>query len=252
MERAITPRTRAILPVYLYGQVAAMDALGDLARARGLAIVADAAQAVGASYAGRPGGRVGRRHHALVLPDQEPGRLRRRRHGADHARRRGRARAAAPRSRRAAPVHARRAGRLQPARRAAGRAAPREAHAPGRVERAPPRDRRGTTTPRSPALPLVLPVERAPARHIYHQYTVRSAKREALAAALAGLGVGTADPLPEHDPRPAPLLAAERGPRLPGGRPRPPRRCCRLPCFPELRIRRWTRWWTRSSGRSPR
>jgi dTDP-4-amino-4,6-dideoxygalactose transaminase len=54
VERAITPRTRAIVPVYLYGQVAAMDALGDLARARGLAIVADAAQAVGASYAGRP------------------------------------------------------------------------------------------------------------------------------------------------------------------------------------------------------
>src|SRR5258706_373322 len=54
VERAITPRTRAILPVYLYGQVAAMDALGDLARARGLVIVADGAQAVGASYAGRP------------------------------------------------------------------------------------------------------------------------------------------------------------------------------------------------------
>ena len=42
------------MPVYLYGQPAAMDALGELARARGLVIVADAAQAVGASYAGRP------------------------------------------------------------------------------------------------------------------------------------------------------------------------------------------------------
>jgi dTDP-4-amino-4,6-dideoxygalactose transaminase len=54
VERAITSRTRAIVPVYLYGQVATMDALGELARARGLVIVADAAQAVGASYAGRP------------------------------------------------------------------------------------------------------------------------------------------------------------------------------------------------------
>ncbi|HSE05975.1 MAG TPA: DegT/DnrJ/EryC1/StrS family aminotransferase, partial [Methylomirabilota bacterium] len=54
VERAITPRTRAMVPVHLYGQMAAMDVLGDLARARGLAIVADAAQAVGASYGGRP------------------------------------------------------------------------------------------------------------------------------------------------------------------------------------------------------
>src|SRR5258705_2596981 len=53
VERAITPRTRAIVPVYLYGQVAAMDPLRDLARARGLLIVADASQPVGATYAGR-------------------------------------------------------------------------------------------------------------------------------------------------------------------------------------------------------
>lgn len=48
VERAITPRTRAIIAVHLYGQMAAMDALLALAGQHGLAIIEDAAQAVGA------------------------------------------------------------------------------------------------------------------------------------------------------------------------------------------------------------
>jgi len=59
IEPAITPRTRAIIPVHLTGRPAAMDRIGEIATRRGLAVVEDAAQAVGARFAGRPIGSFG-------------------------------------------------------------------------------------------------------------------------------------------------------------------------------------------------
>jgi perosamine synthetase len=56
---AITPRTRAIMPVHLYGQPAAMDALMELAERHGLAVIEDAAEAIGAKHRGKPCGTIG-------------------------------------------------------------------------------------------------------------------------------------------------------------------------------------------------
>jgi dTDP-4-amino-4,6-dideoxygalactose transaminase len=59
VERAITPRTRAILPVHLYGRPADMDALREIAARHNLRILEDAAQAHGARYRGKRVGSLG-------------------------------------------------------------------------------------------------------------------------------------------------------------------------------------------------
>ena len=53
IEAAITSRTKAIMPVSLYGQVADMDAINAIAARHGLAVIEDAAQSFGAGYRGR-------------------------------------------------------------------------------------------------------------------------------------------------------------------------------------------------------
>jgi dTDP-4-amino-4,6-dideoxygalactose transaminase len=60
IERAITPRTKAILPVHLYGQACDMDALCGIARKHGLLLIEDVAQAHGATFAGQRVGSFGK------------------------------------------------------------------------------------------------------------------------------------------------------------------------------------------------
>lgn len=59
VEAAVTPRTRAIIPVHLYGHPAEMDALSEIARKHNLFLIEDAAQAHGATYKGKRCGSIG-------------------------------------------------------------------------------------------------------------------------------------------------------------------------------------------------
>ena len=59
IEAAVTPRTRAIIPVHIFGLPADMDAIGEVARRHGLTVIEDAAQSIGATWRGAQTGTIG-------------------------------------------------------------------------------------------------------------------------------------------------------------------------------------------------
>ncbi len=59
IEEKITDKTKAIIPVHLYGQCADMDAINDIAKKHGLKVIEDCAQAAGATYKGKKAGSLG-------------------------------------------------------------------------------------------------------------------------------------------------------------------------------------------------
>ena len=72
-EAAITSRTRAIIPVHLYGQCADMDAVLEISKRCGIAVIEDAAQAVGATYKGRRAGSMGQAGCFSFFPSKNLG-----------------------------------------------------------------------------------------------------------------------------------------------------------------------------------
>jgi len=229
--RALTPRTKAVMPVHLYGHPAAIDRLAAFARARGLALVEDDAQAIGATWGDRPLGgwsdaaclsfyptknlgACGDAGMVVTTRDDVAERVRRLRHHGDTGRyhhvevgycsRLDEVQAAWLR------VKLRHLGEWTERRRAIAA-----------------RYRAGLA-----GLPLTLPVERPGARHVYHLFTVRHAQRDALAKRLADAGVGTAVHYPRAVPD-QPVFAADGERRWPEAY-RAAREVLSLPCYPEM------------------
>ena len=232
LEAAVTPRTRAVVPVHLYGQPAAMDEIEAIARRRGLAVVADAAQAVGASYGGRPiaawgdastlsfyptknlGG-CGDGGMVLTTRDDVAERVRLLR---DHGS-----------SRKYVHVELGYSSRLDELQAALLRVKLTHlAEWTDARRRLAARYRDGLA-----GTGLGLPAERPPARHVYHQFAVRAPRRDALAAALAALGVGTS----VHYPTILPCQPLFSRPGVERDFPHAAQAATEmlgLPCFPEI------------------
>ncbi len=71
VEAAVTPCTRAILAVHVFGQTCAMDAILDIARRRGLEVIEDACEALGGTYRGRYAGTFGRAGVFAFYPNKQ-------------------------------------------------------------------------------------------------------------------------------------------------------------------------------------
>ena len=75
LERAITPHTKAILPVHLNGRVCGMELIMSIAERHSLLVIEDAAQALGATYRGKKAGSVGRWAVSAFTPSRSWGAL---------------------------------------------------------------------------------------------------------------------------------------------------------------------------------
>ncbi len=199
VEAAITPRTRAIIPVHLYGQCADMDRLMAIARRHNLLVVEDAAQAIGATWRGTSAGSFGIAGTISFYPTKnlsaigEAGlvvsnddafatKLRQiRNHGQSER-----------------YFHHYIGGnfRMDGIQAAALRVKMR--HLPDWTEARRRRAARYSTA--LAGTPITCPVVNSEAHHVFHQYTIRAPQRDALRAHLAEAGVATGlyYPLPLH------------------------------------------------------
>ena len=199
VEALITERTRAILPVHLYGQPADLAALMEIAERRGLWLIEDAAQAHGAEVDGRkcgsighlacfsfyPGKNLGAYGDAGAVTGNDPQLLDRIRRLRDHGR--------TTKYEHIEIGFAERIDALQAA--ILGAKLP---HLESWTERRRAHARRYDAL--LAEADVTTPIERDDARHVYHLYVLRSAHRDALLAHLtaSGIAAGIHYPIPLH------------------------------------------------------
>jgi dTDP-4-amino-4,6-dideoxygalactose transaminase len=199
LEAAITRRTRAIMPVHLYGQPADMDPILEIASRHGIPVIEDAAQAHGAEYRGRRCGSMGAVAGFSFYPGKNLGAY-------------GEGGAVA--SSRADIVHTSRLLRDWGAARKYEHTLKgfnyRMDGIQGAILRVKMKHIEGWTEARRSRaalyarelrdLPMRLPQERPGCRHVYHVYAVRTRERERLQAALLerGIHTGIHYPIPVH------------------------------------------------------
>jgi dTDP-4-amino-4,6-dideoxygalactose transaminase len=232
VDKAVTPRTRAIMPVHLYGQPAAMDAITAIARARGLVVVEDAAQAVGASYGDKPAGAWGDAACLSFYPTKnlggcgDGGMILTAREEVARQVRRLRDHGSPRKYEHVELGYSSRLDELQAALLRVKLRRLEDWNQSRRRIAARYRELLGDA-------PLTLPEERSPARHVYHQFTVRTPKRDALALALTDAGIGTAVHYPIAIPA-QPMFALTDADRAFPHAARASAEVLSLPCFPEL------------------
>ena len=241
----ITNRTRAIIPVHIFGQMAAMAPIMEIARSHGLVVIEDAAQAIGAEQSGRRAGSIGHYGCFSFFPSKNLGCF-----GdggmvvTDDTARADRVRALRVHGEGAKYRHKHVGGnfRLDALQAAVVRA--KLPHLDGWSD-----ERRGNAALYSRLLgdlarrepPLLTLPEVVTDRHVFNQYVVRLADRDHVRAQLTAAGIGTAIyyPLPLHLQECFAALGYRRG-DLPESE-RAADRALALPIYPEL-TKEQVRW----------
>lgn len=203
VEAAMTPRTRAIIPVHLFGLCADMDPLLDIAGRAGVPVVEDACQAIGATYRGRQAGAIGTLGCFSFFPSKNLGAF-----GDGGLVTTNDAALAAKvrllRNHGAQPkyYHALVGGnfRLDALQAAVLRVKLPHLTRWSEMRRANADRYDALFSERGLRSSLVLPVRPADRTHIFNQYVVRVPERDRVRTALAGLGIGTEVyyPVPLH------------------------------------------------------
>ena len=234
ITRAMGPKTRAILPVHLYGQMADLDPIRDICAKRGLLLIEDAAQAHGAEYKGQRAGSCGHIGCFSFYPTKNLGAFgeagaittdddeiaKRLRHLRDHAQ--------LEKYRHEELGYNYRMDEMQGA---ILRIKLRHLEDWNRARR----ERAADYKRKLAATSIVLPSEAAARRHVWHQFVVRSPHRDKLRDELskAQIATGLHYPIPLHL-QPAYRFLGHQ----PGDFPAAEKiaaECLSLPMFPELR-----------------